>query len=704
MSVKFKLLAISRGLLLVLALIPFGVPAAAEAPIQPAVLAPTAAERHTSLEVVKDLIHDHYLHLTLNDKLSAKVLDRYLADLDPNRIHFLAKDVADFAPYRHRLDDALRRGDLDPAFAIFNRYHQRLIERLTYLNKQVAGGLSGMRFDQDDYLQTDRGEAPWPRTHAEQETLWYKRLKNDALNLQLAGKNMKEVAKILQTRYRNQLHRARQIDSEDVFQTYINALAHTYDPHTDYFNPRTSENFDINMSLSLEGIGAVLQNEDEMTKVVRLVPAGPADKSKLLKPTDRIIGVGQGKHGNIVDVVGWRLDDVVKLIRGPKKTVVRLEVIPGGAENDHQTKVIAITRDTVKLEDQSARKKIIKVERDHHTYKIGVITIPTFYLDYRAMQKGDPNFKSTTRDVKRLLEELKAEHVDGVVVDLRDNGGGSLQEVNSLIGLFIRTGPTVQIRDADGKVEVLGDSNPAVVYNGPLMVMVNRLSASASEIFAGAIQDYHRGLIVGGRTFGKGTVQSLRPLDHGQLKITQAKFYRISGASTQDRGVRPDIAFPVTYDNAEIGESSLPNALSWDTIRAVRHPVFRDLTPVLGVLRKDHAARVAHDPEFQYLVKRSEYIKKMDKQTKVSLRESTRLKERADLDKERLALENRRRVAKGEKPLKSLAELRKIDDAVEGALNSGADKKDDAPDPMLQEGARILTDAVALTSTRVAEH
>ncbi len=477
----------------------------------------------------------------------------------------------------------------------------------------------------------------------------------------------------------------------------MNSLAETYDPHTEYFSPRSSENFNINMSLSLEGIGAVLQNDDEYTKIVRLVPAGPADKSKLLAPGDRIVAIAQGGE-DFVDVVGWRIDEVVDLIRGPKGSQVRLQVIPAAAADEHQTRTVSIIRNTIKLEEQAAQKRVLEIIRNDRPYRIGVIKLPTFYADFQGMQAGDPNYRSTTRDVKRLIAELKEEKIDGLVLDLRNNGGGSLSEANSLVGLFIETGPTVQIRNAGGEIEVMGDADPSVDYDGPLTVMVNRLSASAAEIFAGAIQDYGRGLVVGSTSFGKGTVQSLRDLNHGQLKITEAKFYRISGASTQHRGVEPDINLPNIYDNKDIGEAALPNALPWDTIPPARYLPYGGYESQLTRIRSLSLQRQSLDPDFRYLNAQIALADKLKGITTLSLNEKTRKKEQDELDAQRLAIENARRKEKGQELLKSWREAEAANDS------DGNPDTVDAPDPgakekpedeaYVREAAQVLLDSV----------
>jgi carboxyl-terminal processing protease len=666
-------------------------------PLSPG-LSPEPEYSDTSVKIIEYLRLGHYQHLEIDDQLSSKMLGEYLLYLDKSRSHFTQSDVREFAVYRNRLDDDLKNGNLEAAYTIFNRYTQRMEEQVNYTLGLLEKGIEKLDFSKYESLKIDRENEPWPADQNELEDLWRKQLKNAVLLLRMSEKTDSEITAKLVSRYRNQIKQLRQFKSSDVFQIYINAFTGLYDPHTQYFSPRTSENFDINMKLSLEGIGAVLQSEDEYTKVLRLVPAGPADLSGQLKPTDLIIGVGQGKDGEIVDVVGWRLDDVVDLIRGPKGSVVRLEILAGGdGKADTPAKIINITRDTVRLEEQSAKKDILEFNMDgKNPVRIGVIDIPAFYMDYRAQQAGDPNFKSTTRDVRILLEELIKEDIDGLIVDLRNNGGGSLTEAITLTGLFIETGPTVQIRSANGARRVIPDRDPSYVYSGPLAVLVNRLSASASEIFAGAIQDYQRGIVIGGQTFGKGTVQSLQPLDRGQLKLTQSKFYRISGASTQNRGVIPDILLPSLFDNTEIGESTMPNALPWDTIPTLSYPKYGDIKHWLAELEKRHKNRSDRSSEFEYLIEKRKLQDEIKKKSTLSLNEEIRRMERSRNEAHLLKLENKRRLAAGKEELKEFSELEEEDPADE------THNKIDHEDPMLRESAQILVDFIDLSAPKMA--
>ncbi len=618
----------------------------------------TAAQEETAVELVEQLEQRHYSKLEYTDELSSQHLDNYLDTLDGGRLFFTAAEVASFDRYRYEMDDTLPKGDLDAAFEIFNSFHQKMIARLEGLVEQLPTMVDAMRFDVDERYQLDPETIAWAKDDAELDERWRLHIKNQVLNLRLADKPADEIVETLERRYNNQLTRVSQYNAQDAFQIYANALTELYDPHTNYLSPRRSENFNINMRLSLEGIGAVLALEDEYTRVSRIVPSGPADKQGELKPSDRIVAVAQGADGEFVDVIGWRLDEVVNLIRGPKDSVVRLQVLPAKAGADAERRSIQIVRNKVRLEEQSAQKRILELPRaDGETLRVGVIDIPTFYIDFEAMRRGDENYKSTTRDVRRLLGELEEENVAGIIIDLRNNGGGSLQEANELTGLFIEYGPTVQIRHSSRRVWRDGKRLRSTYYDGPLMVMINRLSASASEIFAGAIQDYDRGLVVGDRSYGKGTVQTMVPLTEGQLKITESKFYRISGDSTQHRGVVPDITFPSLYDTAEIGESALDHALDWDQINPVRHRRYSNVDTLVPQLATFFEERSAMNPEFLYLQEQLEVAAENRSIQSVSLNEAVRRAEREAREAKALEIENRRRAALGEDPIASLDEL-----------------------------------------------
>jgi len=607
-------------------------------------LKPLPTHPRTAQLIMHILSRSHYRNLAIDDSLSSQMFDRYIESLDYNRSYFLQSDINLFERYRYQLDDYLRKGNLSVAYQIYNTFQQRFKERFVYIEKRIQEPFD---FNKDEVYKPDRSEAPWAKSSAELDEIWRKRLKNEVLSMKLANKKDEDIIKTLLKRYRRYEKAVKQTESEDVFQTYMNAFTESFDPHTNYMSPKTTEDFKIRMSLSLEGIGASLRTENDYTKVVEIIAGGPADKSGLLHPNDLITAVGQGDDGEMVDIIGWRIDDVVQLIRGPKGTKVRLSIIPAEASVNDPPKTIEIIRDEVKLEDRAAKSDTLDITHNGKKYKIGVIQIPAFYFDYDAMRKGDPNYKSTTRDVKRLLGELQSAGVDGIVIDLRGNGGGFLNEAIELTGIFIDHGPVVQVRNSSGQIKIESDYNNGVVYNGPLAVLVDRLSASASEIFSAAIQDYRRGLVLGAQTFGKGTVQNVVKLSrffprssqkYGQVKLTIAKFYRISGGSTQHVGVLPDITFPSRYSVMDIGEDSQENALRWDEIRPANYRIYdAALKDFIPRLRQMHLARIAKDREFQYLLEDIEELKKKKEEKTISLQIEKRRKERelAEAKKER---------------------------------------------------------------------
>lgn len=691
----------------------------------------------TALELLEQLKTKHYASIEINDDFSSLLFDQYLDALDGSKLYFLAEDVQKIARYRYTLDNSLSAGNVGPGFEIYNLYHQRVIERLIYSIDRIESAVPQMEFTIDEYLLLDRENEPFAANTAELDEIWRKRIKNSVLSLRLTGDDEEEIVEKLSKRYRNQLSQVLKTNGKDVFQAYLSKVAATVDPHTSYFSPRDSENFNMGLSLSLQGIGAQLTTEDEYTKVVELIKGGPAERADELKQGDRIIGIGQGVDGEIQDVVGMRLDDVVAQIRGEKDTVVRLSVIPVDAVSESSARTINITRDTVKLEDQSAKKKVLELSYADQDYKVGVISLPTFYFDFEAAARGDEDFKSSTRDVRDLLEELKAEEVDAIVVDLRNDGGGSLSEANQLVGLFIDTGPTVQIRYSglrNGFTRSFGDSDPSVVYDGPLAVLVNRTSASASEIFAGAIQDYQRGIVLGGQTFGKGTVQEIIPMSYGQVKLTRSKFYRISGESTQHRGVLPDIAFPDFYDAYDdIGESSLDGALPWDTVRPVEFRTYHPVQASLPKLRELHELRAAESPDFNYLVEQIERTRALRERETLPLNEAVVKADRERVRRIEFEAENLRRSQKGLalKEWIDKEDLYNDDDDEAGAVqesensfgegseetidiasNDASDKDlesdagetveengdEEETDPLLLESGRILADFINLSS------
>ncbi|MDA8677114.1 carboxy terminal-processing peptidase [Luminiphilus sp.] len=673
-------------------------------------LAPASAQSDTLKEIIEVIEDRHYASRRYDDGLSAQHFTAYLDALDPQRMFFDADDIDLFSQWRLALDNAGRAGDLAPAFTMFNKYHDELKDRLTEILSSLPETIESFDYEVEEYLDIDRSAMPWAQNDAELDERWRKRIKNQALSLLLAEKSPEEIPVTLERRYESQLKRLAQYNAQDVFQIYANTLAEQYDPHTNYFSPRRAENFDINMSLSFEGIGAILQIDDEYAKVTRLVPAGPADKQGGLRPSDLIMGVGQGESGPIEDVIGWRLDEIVDLIRGPRDTTVRLEVIPDKGKSD-QRRVVPIRRNEVKLEEQAAQKEIIEfTDEDGQAHRVGVIDIPAFYIDFEAYRQGDKFYRSTTRDVKKLVDELVSDGVEGIVIDLRDNGGGSLQEANQLTGLFIEYGPTVQIRSAESRVWRDGKRRRSQYYEGPLAVMINRLSASASEIFAGAIQDYGRGIIVGEQSFGKGTVQSLVPLQEGQLKITESKFYRVSGGSTQHRGVVPDINYPSLFDPEKIGESALDNALAWDQIAPTRFNRYNNYDTIIPTLASLHSARAANDPDYQFLQDQVDLAQGARAISVLPLQQSGRIAMRDEQEALALAIENKRRLSKGLEPLETLdtdddvAESTPIASNEETALphngiEAATDDEAATPDVLLLETGKILVDSISLRPT-----
>ncbi len=632
---------------------------AAVEPLPPLQILPKHAP--ISSNVAKLIEELHYSLPRIDNSLSSAILDRYLDMLDGNRMYFTAADVASFNRLRYELDDRTRTGDLQPVFDIFNLFRKRAGERV---DAAVALLATEPDYTVDETFEWDRSEMPWPATEQEMNEVWRKTVKSDGLRLILTGKTWAEAAEILKERYERSYRRITQLTSDDVFETYMNAVAHNMDPHSSYLSPRQSEEYRIQMSLSYDGIGASLQLEDDYVKVINIIPGGPAHIDGQLKQEDRITAVGEG-NSEPVDVIGWRLDDVVQKIRGPGGTRVRLQVLPAGAAPGSPEKIIELVRDKVKLEEQAAKKQRLEIPFDGKNYRIGVITVPSFYQDFAARSKGEEDYTSTSRDVTRLIEELKAEGgIDGLVMDLRANGGGHLSEATELSGLFIERGPIVQLREGRGTIQQLDDPSPGAVYTGPLGVLVDRYSASASEIFAAAIQDYDRGVIIGQQTFGKGTVQNLFPLDrlmrgtdNGQLTLTIGKYYRVTGESTQHRGVLPDIELPSMVDTATVGESTRDTALPWDRIQPARFRAQASLDREIAELRAHQQSRAVGDPEWNYLLSDIAAVKEIAAQKSVSLNLEQRIAENKRLEQGRLARENARRAALGLEPLTNIAEL-----------------------------------------------
>jgi carboxyl-terminal processing protease len=599
----------------------------------------------------------HYKQFELNDSLSTVIFDRFIESIDYGKNYLLESDIKSFEQYRYELDDILKDGNVLPFYDMFNVFLFRMRDRIIYIDTLLSNEFD---YTIDEKYLIDRKDAPWAASRTELNDIWRKRVKNDALNLKLNDKEWQEIQKNLKKRYENFSRILTQYNSEDVFQLAMNSYTASVDPHTNYLSPITSDNFNIDLSLSLEGIGARLQWDDGYTKVIEIIPGGPAFKSEKLHADDRITAVAQGKDGEFVDVIGWRITDVVQLIRGPKDSIVRLLLLKYDEGLDAEPVELILVRDKVKIEDQSAHSSTLNIIQNEKPFKIGVITIPKFYIDFEAKSKREKDYKSTSRDVKNLLNELVKENVDGIIIDLRNDGGGSLEEAIKVSGLFIKKGPIVQVRDMEGKITVDSDEDPEMVYDGPLAVLVNRFSASASEIFSGAIQDYGRGIIIGENTYGKGTVQNMIDLNRltsgkgfklGQVKTTVAKYYRIDGSSTQKMGVIPDILFPSYVDAKDFGESSESSALKWDKIKAADYEQFSEMNSIIPELKKFSEQRTKTDPEFDYISEDIEEYKKSIKNNFISLNEDVRRKEKEEKEEKRFQRENARRKIKGLKLL-----------------------------------------------------
>jgi carboxyl-terminal processing protease len=620
--------------------------------------------------IVKYLTNFHYQKKAIDDSLSAETLDRYLDNLDPVRVYFYQSDIEGFQKYRYRLDDYLVTGHVDPAYEIFHLYQQRMAERLTYVFERIEAPFD---YTKDENLVIDRDQASWANSQEVLDDYWRKRLKNESLSLKLSGKEHEEIVKLIRKRYKRAKKNIEQFQSEDVFQIYMNSLSECFDPHTSYFSPKNFDDFKIQMSQAYSGIGARLTTEDDYTVVKEIIAGGPASKSDALHEDDKIIGVGQDEQGEIVDVVGWRIDDVVQLIRGEKETVVRLQIRDSGSMPGAPADTITLTRDKVKLEDRSAEGRVIKISQEDKDFHFGVIDIPSFYSDFDGKNAGEKDFKSTTNDIKKILENFYTDTLDGVIIDLRRNGGGFLNEAISLTGLFIDSGPVVQVRSTTGKVSVEWDTDPGAAYSGPLAVLVDRISASASEIFAAAIQDYGRGIILGSQTFGKGTVQNAIGLNRflpntdkklGQMKITIAKFYRIDGGSTQHVGVIPDIAFPSRFEFMDFGESAERNALLWDQIDNLDYSQYNNLTSTIPQLKTRTNLRVSEDPHFVELAKSLEEFDKNRNRKKISLNLEVRELEQEEAEKKK---------------------------------KERKEKEEDDEDLLITESARILSDYILIS-------
>jgi len=684
----------------------------------PPTLQPLPQETQAAYLSAEVLSHYHYKTMPLDDAMSEKIFDRYLKSLDGEKLFFTQADIDHISSYKLKMSDAVSKGELAAPFAIYNLYEQRANERFTYAESLLAKGFD---FTVKEGYQYNRSKATWAKSDDEVHDLWRKRVKNDYLRLKMAGKDNKSIVATLTKRYDNYIARINKSKPEDTFQIFMDAYAMSIDPHTNYLGPRATEDFDISMKLSLIGIGAVLQERDDYTVIRELVPGGPAAMSGKLKVGDRIVGVSQGDKNQMTDVMGWRLDDTVALIRGAADSTVLLDVIPVDAGPDGKHANIALVRKKIKLDERGAKDSVIEVKEGSTTRRVGVITLPVFYQDMDARSQGEQNFTSATRDVARLITKLKKDKVDSLLIDLRNNGGGSLNEAVELTGLFVAKGPVVQQRDANGKISVENDTSDVAQWDGPLGVLINRGSASASEIFAAAIQDYGRGVIIGESSFGKGTVQSLARLnqmihsekpDLGELKYTRAQFFRINGGTTQLRGVVPDISFPSFSDTEDFGEASFDNALPWSQIKPAEYKAEGDLTDLIPALQAKHAARVKTDRDFQYLEEDVAEAQALRKKNLLSLNEAERRKEREAEEAKTKAREKAADSGKTAAEKQAIVEKNNAmrDDGLQASERSltselAAEKAaKDAKDVLLIEAAHIMGDEVDLlkSDTRMA--
>ncbi len=682
------------GLILALALSLPSYAVADETSVTPTILDSSARHRQVSRMVTRFVERAHYARARVDDDLSSEILDNYLTSLDPGKHYFLSSDIEYFSRYGAGLDDVLRSGELDPVFDVFRLYRLRAQQNLSH-----AINLLDIEpdFTQDEIYYFDREDLPWLETPAEMQDLWRRRVKNDALSLIMADKTWEEASKILRKRYERVLKRTNELDSDEVFENFMNAFAHTLDPHSSYLSPRQSEEYRIQMSLSYQGIGASLKLDEDLVTVLNVIPGGPAAIDGRIQAEDRITAVGQEDSGEMVDVVGWELDDVVQLIRGPSGTPVRLQILPADGLAGTDETIVRLMRDKIKLSEQAASGETIEVQRSGEAMRVGVIKIPSFYQDFDARSRGDEDYVSTTRDVERIIGELQTEGAQGLILDLRGNGGGHLSEATALTGLFIDKGPVVQLKDMNGRIEVLDDPIPSVAYDGPLVVMVDRFSASASEIFAAAIQDYQRGVVIGQQTFGKGTVQNLYLLDQyarrvpddglGQLTLTIGKYYRVTGGSTQHRGVLPDIDLPSSVDVSRIGESSRDRALPWDQIDSTRFRLAGSpANKQIDLLNRTQRDRSSSDPDVLYLLSDIAELEQARSKKYVSLKLEARITERKTRKESQLARENRRRVARGLEPVASMEDI----------------PEEDRIDVLRRQAAEVLADMLSLAEQRDA--
>ena len=599
---------------------------------------PTLKNQKIQKEIIKKLKEDHFFKVNNIEDINNIFHEKLIESLDPSKVYFTKLE---FEQYGNNLNDEIF--DLNNSFRILNKYFNRLIEATSYQIEILKD--FNFDFSKSEYMDIYSDDNEWKSSFTELRKEWFLLAKNDLLN-EILDEDLSDETDIKQTiidRYERRIRRITQRTNEDYFSIIMNNFTSQFDPHSAYLSPKSAEDFDMQMSLSLEGIGALLGIEDDYAKVVSLVPGGPAAKSNQLSPDDRIVSIRQAYEEKSTDVVGWRIDEIVKLIRGDAGTEVELEIMPSKSLESSERKFVTLVREEVQLEEQAAKSKIISIDSESRNYKVGIIELPAFYIDFNAWRERDPNFRSSSRDVENILKSFNKDNVDAVLVDLRGNSGGSLYEANKLTGLFVASGATVQVKESSGNIRPWGDGRAKQIWKKPVGVLVDRYSASASEIFAGAIQDYKRGIVIGHRTFGKGTVQRLDDLSAGQIKITESKFYRVSGSSTQAKGIEPDIVLPSTWDIEETGESSLDESLPWDTIRPIRHRIYNLNDFAIQRASENHTDRLSSDPNMQYILKvRQKYDQRKNKK-ELSLNINERKNDKLDRRSWILNAENARR-------------------------------------------------------------
>ncbi len=663
----------------------------------------SAEKQELCQEIYQKMANEHFFNDKDLSSINAEIFNALVAQLDSQKIYFTENEISSFKRKFSQFDNpnsyqkkylrpSLCSIDLKSNFAFINLYFNRLIEATNYQLKEVAK--KSFDYTKEEIIVINDDKKNWQKSKFELKKAWKRLAKNDVLTSMLAEKELEEATETIEKRYKNRLKRISQRNEEDVFSISMNNLTSFFDPHSSYFSPKSAEDFEMTMSLKLEGIGALLTTEDDYPTIVSVVPGGPAEKTGKINPDDKIVKISQVEDLNSTptDVVGWRIDEVVQLIRGKAGTKVKLELIPGKTEDLSERKFVTITREEVKLEEQAAKSKIIEIKRNSQTIKIGIIDLPAFYIDFNAWRNRDPNFRSSSKDVETILRKFDDQRVDAVLVDLRGNSGGSLFEANKLTGLFVSSGATLQVKESNGSIRPWGDVRAKQMWKKPMAVMVDRYSASASEIFAGAIQDYQRGIIIGQKTFGKGTVQKLDDLSSGQIKITESKFYRITGAGMQSKGIHPDITLPSTWDIEEIGESSYETALPWDEIKPVRFKKFSMRSSLVSQLNDEHLSRVNQNPNLQYILDiRKRYEIQKNKEV-ISLNIANRRAEKEERQLWALDIENKRRASLNLETFSSYKAMEDFNDAKETLKNNKDSEIDIDNDYLLNEGAEILSD------------